>query len=370
MRRSVSILMALALLFLLAAPCFAGSAVSVQARCAVLMDAESGRVLYAKEAHTEARIASTTKLLTALVAAEQAADLDIPIAVEPQWTGIEGSSIYLKPGETVSLRLLLYGLLLQSGNDAAVAIANIVAGGEDAFAALMNRRAAELGMADSAFSNASGLDGENHYSTAYDMALLARACLANDTVREICAARTARIGERYFVNHNKLLSRYEGCIGMKTGYTEKAGRTLVSAAQKNGQTLICVTLDDPDDWRDHAALLDYGFAAYPRANLCTQGEAFGSVPVSGSLIPSIAAVASVSAGYPLGAGEALERSVALSADLAAPVRPGLVVGQVRWSLNGTTVVEVPLVSADTALTDVVEPLSFWQRIAAFWQDLF
>lgn len=370
MRRGFSIWTALALLLAITVPCYAGAAVSVQARCAVLMDAESGRVLYAKEAHTKARIASTTKLLTALVAAERTADLDKPIPIEPQWTGIEGSSICLKPGETVSLRLLLYGLLLQSGNDAAVAIANIVAGSEEDFAALMNQRAAEIGMADSSFSNASGLDGENHYSTAYDMALLARACLANETVREICLARTARIGERYFVNHNKLLSRYEGCIGMKTGYTEKAGRTLVSAAQKNGQTLICVTLNDPDDWQDHAALLDYGFAAYPRASLCTEGEVFGAVPVSGSLIPSITAVAHASAGYPLGAGEVLERSVSLTPSLTAPVRPGLAVGQVTWSLNGTTVAEVPLVSKDTALTDVKEPLSIWQRIAAFFRDLF
>lgn len=151
-------------------------------------------------------------------------------------------------------------------------IACHLAGSEEAFAALMNEKAAQLGMKNSSFVNASGLNDDNHYSTAYDMALLAQACLRNETVAEICATRSITIGTRTFVNHNKLLHRYEGCVGMKTGFTEKAGRTLVSAATRDGQTLICVTLNDGDDWNDHEKLLNYGFETYPRQVLCREGR--------------------------------------------------------------------------------------------------
>ena len=251
---------ALALTVLL---CPAGYAASDRAAGAVLMDAESGRVLYGHNAHKPRLIASTTKLMTALVAVERAVDLDETVTVKGEWLGSEGSSIYLRAGEEITLRGLLYGLLLQSGNDAAMVIACHTAGSVEEFVELMNRRAAELGMKDSSFANPSGLDHENHYSTPYDMALLARACLDNSTGVELCATKSITVGTRTFVNHNKLLWRCEGCVGMKTGFTEKAGRTLVSAAVRDGQTLICVTLNDGDDWNDHRKLLDYGFRTYP-----------------------------------------------------------------------------------------------------------
>ena len=232
---------ALAALTVLALICPPVRAVGTGAASAILMDAESGRVLYEHDIHKPRLIASTTKLLTALVAVEQTDDLDQVVTIKGEWLGSEGSSIYLKTGEEITLRGLLYGLLLQSGNDAAMAIACHTAESEAQFVELMNQKAARLGMKNSCFANPSGLNDEAHFSTAYDMALLAQACLKNETVAEICATRSITLGTRTFVNHNKLLWRCEGCVGMKTGFTEKAGRTLVSAASRDGQTLICVT---------------------------------------------------------------------------------------------------------------------------------
>ncbi|MDE6590456.1 MAG: D-alanyl-D-alanine carboxypeptidase, partial [Oscillospiraceae bacterium] len=274
--------------------------------------------------------------------------------------------IYLRAGEEITLRALLYGLLLQSGNDAAMAIACHTAGGLEEFAALMNQKAVELGMKDSSFANPSGLDDDNHYSTAYDMALLARACLANGTVAEICAAKAVTIGTRTFVNHNKLLRRYEGCVGMKTGFTEKAGRTLVSAAARDGQTLICVTLNDGDDWNDHARLLDYGFATFPRQVLCRQGEVLGSVAVEGSLIPTMAVETQGELGYPLTEAEKLVIEVELVRSASTPIAPGVQLGVARWRLDGKVVAQMPLVSQSGAGLDVREPLTFWGKVRALF----
>ena len=335
------------------------------AASAILMDAESGRVLYEQDAHRSRLIASTTKLMTALVAVEQAADLEETVSVKGEWLGSEGSSIYLKAGEEITVRALLYGLLLQSGNDAAMAIACHVAGSEADFVALMNEKAAELGMNNSSFANPSGLNDDKHYSSAYDMALLARACLNNETVAEICATQAITIGTRTFVNHNKLLRRYEGCVGMKTGFTEKAGRTLVSAATRNGQTLICVTLNDGDDWNDHAKLLDYGFETYPRQVLCRQGEVLGCVAVEGSLIPTMAVETQREAGYPLAQGEEMTMEVELVRSASVPISAGVQLGEAKWRLNGEVVASVPLVSQSGAGLDVRDPLTLWERIRAF-----
>lgn len=358
MKKLTAVLAAL----LLAAACLPAYAVDTHASCAILMDAESGRVLYEQNIHQPRLIASITKLLTALVAVEQGADLDQVVTVKGEWLGSEGSSIYLKAGEEISLRGLLYGLLLQSGNDAAMVIACHTAGSEADFVARMNARAAELGMKDSSFANPSGLNDDKHYSTAYDMALLAQACLENETVADICATRSITIGTRTFVNHNKLLTRYEGCVGMKTGFTEKAGRTLVSAATRDGQTLICVTLNDGNDWNDHCKLLDYGFETFPRQILCQKGEVLGSVAVEGSLIPTVAAVTAEGAGYPLKAGEALTMEVELDRSIQAPYEAGTVMGEAVWKKDGKIVVRVPLKAQSGAGLDTREPLSWWRRL--------
>ena len=341
---------------------FHAGAVDISASSAVLMDAASGRVLYAVKEHEPRLIASTTKLMTALVAVEHCADLDEGVTVKAEWTGIEGSSVYLQPGEIVTLRGLLYGLLLQSGNDAAVAVACHIAGDVETFAELMNRKAAELGMKNSHFTNPSGLNDEGHYSTAYDMALLACACLENDTVAEICASKSAVVGKRVFYNHNKLLSRYEGCVGMKTGYTELAGRTLVSAAVRDGRTLVCVTLNDRNDWADHAKLLDHGFSTYPIRSLCSSGEVFGRVKTEGSLISAVTVTAQEEVSFPLAEGEKVELNVELPPCLQAPVEAGAIVGKAQWSLNGTVIAETELVCASAVPSDAYVRESFYERI--------
>ena len=260
-------------------------AVGTSASSAILMEAESGRVLYEQNAHEERLIASITKLMTALVALESGHDLEETVTVGEACTRAEGSSLYLRPGEEISLKGLLYGVMLRSGNDAALAVAEHCGGSVEEFVGRMNEKAAQLGMVNSHFANPNGLNAEGHYSSAYDMALLARACLENEALAEIAATKSATVDGRVLTNHNKLLWQYEGCIGLKTGYTEKAGRTLVSAARRGGMTLIAVTLNDPDDWRDHTALLDYGFSTYAAVTLTEEGKAVARRPVSGSLVP-------------------------------------------------------------------------------------
>lgn len=231
-------------------------ALEVSATAAVLMDADMGQVLYEKNGDRQMLIASTTKIMTALVVLEHAAPDDV-ITVTPDHMA-EGSSMYLRAGETVRVEELLYGLLLCSGNDAALALTEC-AGGLVPFVALMNEKAAALGMAHTRFANPNGLDADGHYSTARDMAVLAAAAVENPTFRRICSSRSVTIGQRTMENHNRLLRQVEGCVGLKTGYTQAAGRTLVSCTERDGCRLVAVTLQDGNDWADHAALYDYGF---------------------------------------------------------------------------------------------------------------
>lgn len=238
-------------------------AVDVSATAAVLMDADSGQLLYEKNAERQMLIASTTKIMTALVVLDYGG-LQQVVTVK-QSHMVEGSSMYLKPGETVTVEELLYGLMLCSGNDAALALADCC-GGLEEFVQAMNDKAAELGMQDTSFANPNGLDDEDHYSTARDMAVLAAYAAQNPTFRRICSTRTATVGSRTMTNHNKLLSQVEGCIGMKTGYTKAAGRTLVSCAQRDGCRLVAVTLCDGNDWADHKSLYEMGFAVQNEEN--------------------------------------------------------------------------------------------------------
>lgn len=343
MRRGTGVLLAAALCFALL-PRADAAQITVSAQSAVLMEAESGRVLYAKDADTQRLIASTTKLMTALVALESGHSLEEDVTIPAEAAGVEGSSLYLKAGETVKLKTLLYGMLLHSGNDAATAVALTCAGSLEDFAQQMNEKAQELGMTHSHFTNPTGLDGEEHYSSAYDMALLARACLAVPELTEITASRSVTLEGRTFVNHNKLLWRYEGCVGMKTGYTQAAGRTLVSAAERDGMTLIAVTLNAPSDWADHAAMLDYGFENYHMEEAVTAGQTLCSLPVSGSLVPFVSLEAEETLRWPMGAGESLETRLELGGltSLEAPVQASVPMGRVELLLNGEVVGESDL----------------------------
>lgn len=341
----------------------------ISAASAVLMDGDTGRVLWERDSHTPRLIASTTKLMTALVALESGHDLEETVTILPEWAGVEGSSIYLRPGEEVTLETLLYGLLLRSGNDAALAIAGHCGGTVDSFVSQMNRKAEELGMKDTSFSNPNGLDAEGHRSSAYDMALLAQACLENEALAKIAATKSITLGTRAFTNHNKLLWRYEGCVGLKTGFTKAAGRTLVSAAKRDGMTLICVTLNAPSDWADHTALLDWGFANYEARPLSKAGEQVGHLPVSGGLCPvcPVETVADLTAA--LASGEKVERTWELSETvLTAPVAQGTQVGEIVYYVNSKELARVPLVAGRDIPCDLARPSgwlsSILERISA------
>lgn len=235
------------------------------------MDSDTGAVLYSNHADERSLIASTTKIMTALVVLEHC-DPSQEFTVPIEATGIEGSSMYLKPNELVTIRELLYGLMLQSGNDAAVALAMACSGSVEHFVALMNQQAECLGLKNTHFENPNGLDGKQHYSTAADLAKLTSYALKNPEFEKIVSTKTIRIGERSLTNHNRLLWSVEGAIGVKTGYTKAAGRILVSAARRNGRTLIAVTICDGNDWRDHAALYEYGFSCYKTRNVVEKGK--------------------------------------------------------------------------------------------------
>ena len=241
-----------------------GEALSVSAESCILMEAVTGEVLYEKAADQQRPMASTTKIMTTLLCLESG-DLDTPFPVDNDAIHVEGSSMGLVDGDIVTKRALCYGMLLPSGNDAAGATAVKLAGSYAAFAEQMNRKAQELGMTQSHFVTPSGLHDAEHYSTARDMALLTAAALQNETFREICGQASAKVCfgnppyERWLTNSNKLLTMDETVIGVKTGFTDEAGRCLVSASVRNGITLICVTLNDRNDWQDHEVLYDYGF---------------------------------------------------------------------------------------------------------------
>jgi D-alanyl-D-alanine carboxypeptidase len=226
----------------------------------------------------------------------------------------------------------------------------------------MNEKAQELGMTKSHFVNPSGLNADGHYSTARDMAVLAAACLENETVAKICATQSATFGTRTFVNHNRLLSLYDGCVGMKTGYTQRAGRTLVSAARRDGQTLIVVTLNDPDDWNDHMALLDYGFASYPSQELNGAGEVVATIPVQGSLVRSVDVVTAEAFYYPLKEGEQVQTSVEIADQVEAPVLAGQIAGRLVYQLDGQEIGSAELRYGCTVDRNVATEGTLLQRI--------
>ena len=349
--------------------CLSGScrAVSTSATAAVLMDADSGRVLYARNENQQMLIASTTKIMTALVAIEQG-DLNQTVTVSRNAALTEGSSMYLKEGEQLTLETLLYGLLLCSGNDAAVAVADGVCGSVEAFVEQMNLRAKELGMENSSFANPNGLDAEGHYSTALDMAKLACAALDNETLMRIASTKTITIGGRTMTNHNKLLSYMDGCLGLKTGYTMAAGRTLVSCAEQNGQRLVAVTLQDGNDWADHQALYSYGFSAYPAKRAVAMGEEVGSLPVSGGAQATVPLIAAESFSWPVGQEEALTTKVEALEQVEAPVSAGTEAGELVILLDGEEVGRVKLLCGASVAPELPEPVSLLDRFRNLWKN--
>ena len=334
----------------------------VSAKAFVLLDAQSGQVVCGDHAEEKRPMASTTKIMTVLLTLESG-ELDRPFTVDSEAIRTEGSSMGLQEGDTVTKRALCAGMLLPSGNDAANAAAVAVAGEQSAFLDMMNRRAAELGMTHTCFASPSGLDAEGHGSSAHDMALLARAALRNDDFAEICKKQQMRVcfGDppylRTLTNTNKLLAMDDTVIGVKTGFTDAAGRCLVSAAERDGRRLICVTLFDRNDWADHEALYDYGFASaqpYPMPL-----PELPAVPVEGGDADSVQVylkeppVLTAWRGVP----PAYEMTVLLPPFLTAPVRKGEPVGTLLLTNGRTVIAELPLCANVEIMQNDQEPIS-------------
>jgi len=346
-------------------PVQAAGAPSVSAQAAVVYEPQSGTLLYRKEADTKRPMASTTKLMTALLAAERLSP-ETTVRVPAKAVPVEGTQIGLAAGDTVTVRDLLAGLLLASGNDAANALALLMAPTMADFADRMNEKARSLGMSHSVFVTPSGLDEGEHGASARDMAVLGAAVLEQPVLAELCAATTATVtvaGRRMtLTNHNKLLRLVDGCVGLKTGFTRQAGRCLVSAVRRDGITLIAVTLHAPDDWDDHAALYDYAFSQVRQEALPSVSPAV--CPVAGGTRSSVPLTCRLPSHGILLAGEALTARVYLPAFVWAEVSQGQVLGEVRYTAGDRLICAVPLQAAQTVPARP-QP-SFWTLV---WRRL-
>ncbi len=337
------------------------------AKSAVLIEAQSGDVIYEKNAYEKLPMASTTKIMTALVAIEKCADLDAVYAVPPEAVGIEGSSLYLKQDEELSMRDLLYGLMLRSANDAAVAIAVNVAGSVEAFSEMMNAKAKELNLENTHFMNPNGLDDPEHYTTAYDLACLTFYAMKNPVFAEIVSTLKYTIGTNTVVNHNKLLRCYEGCTGVKTGFTKKSGRCLVSAATRDGVSLIAVTLNAPDDWNDHKSMLDLGFNEYKSVELCSEGTLTFELDCTGGACEKVKITNRDAVSVPLrqnlGEINCIVESKGPSL-LFCPIEKGANIADAVFYQNGCVIARVPLYAKEAVKSKQYKK-SFWDQINIF-----
>lgn len=333
--------------------------VRIQAQGAALVDVASGRILYSKQGDKPMRIASLTKIMTAIVAIENG-KLSDEVKVNKQAAGKEGSSLYLRLGETMSLNHMLYGLMLRSGNDGATAIAEHVGGSVEGFVYLMNTKASLIGMEHTLFSNPTGLDeGAGNTASANDMAKLTAYALQNPTFREIVRTKVKRVPnpnetwDYVWTNKNKMLSLYEGADGVKTGYTKLAKRCLISSATRGNQQLAVVTLNDSDDWIDHTKLLNYGFESFPLQMVMQQGDQVGEQDL----------IAGQSFLYPLTPEEKshLVEQVVVNYDDSTDYRLGIR-GELEFQLKGRTIGSIPLYAKDTTKQALTQSQSWGQRL--------
>ncbi len=342
----------------------------VSAEAAALIDVASGRILYAKNGSKKMRIASLTKTMTAIVAIESGRLQDV-VTVPKEAVGVDGSSIYLKQGEKLTLEELLYGLMLRSGNDAAVAVAHHVGGSVPGFVYLMNEKAALIGMTHTNFTNPHGLDDSNmHYSTAEDMAKLSAYALHNPVFRQIVSTKVKSISwegekwDRRLQNKNKLLHLYNGADGVKTGYTKLAKRCLASSATRDGRQLAAITLNAPDDWNDSMKLLDWGFEHFAVSRVVTKGQTVQASFAAED--PSLRLVTINEFAYPLQNGEAeqLRTQVELVQPSVTKRMVGSHVGFLQVYLGDRLIGRVPLTVQDSS------PVSTPGRTRSFWDHVW
>lgn len=342
----------------------------LSAHSAILMDGDTGQVLYEKNPDETGLIASTTKIMTALVALEQG-DLQTVVTIPQEAVGVEGSSMYLKAGEQRTLEELLYGLMLSSGNDAAVAVAVEISGNVADFVELMNQKAEVLGLHQTHFANPNGLDSQENYSTARELGILAGEAMKNPEFRHIVSTKSYQCEGHDLRNHNKLLWQYPGALGVKTGFTKKAGRILVGAAEQKGRTLVSVTLNAPDDWSDHKAMLDYGFSMYQEQVFLSKEKSLGCLPVISGAENSVELISGESiSGWSL-PEEEIEIALNVPPFLYAPVEAGTEIGTAEVFLAGRSLGKVSVLTARQIPQAVEEP-GIFERIkdylAGFWPE--
>lgn len=341
---------------------FGSDGFSVNAGSAVLMDADSGSILFAQNADQRRGMASTTKIMTALVILETLSP-DKVVEITPDMTGVEGSSLYLKAGEKLTVEQLLYGLMLESGNDAAVALAIVCDGSIEAFAERMNMRAKDMGLVDTQFANPHGLSAEGHYTTARELAKITAEAMKIPLFQEIVSTYKKQIpydnqeGARYLTNHNPLLTKYEGILGVKTGWTTADGKCFVTTAEREGLTLIAVTLGDTGISATHTAILNHGFETFEKVTAALETEV--TVPLVGGVESFLAVKPEGTVEICLPKGETVTASVETAPFVYAGTKLGTAVGRVVFTWNGLEVGSVLLVTAEEVS---VRRLSFWEKL--------
>lgn len=324
---------------------------TLSAKAAVLIDKNSKAILYGINENERLPMASTTKIMTAIIAIENL-NLSDKVTITAPMTGAEGSSIYLKEGECFTVEELLYGLMLKSGNDAAVALAIHTAGSVEDFVKLMNIKAKNLGLENTSFKTPNGLDEEGHHTTAYELAKIAAYALDNDTFSNIVSTRSKNIGGnnglttiRYLKNGNKLLKTYDCANGVKTGYTKLSGRCLVSSATKNSMTLIAVTLNDPDDWDDHTSLLNYGFENFEKTKLMGENKTFSLSVVGGKEDEiKVCNKENISLAVPKDGKDNVKYTVNLPRFVYAPIKKGNILGSIDVYYEDEIITRYPLIT--------------------------
>lgn len=330
---------------------FAESQLDVSARSAVVICAETGEVVYSKNMNECLSMASTTKIMTAILALEYGAG-DEYLTVTEDMVAVEGTSMGLKDGDSVSLKSLVKGMLLKSGNDAANAVANIVGGDITTFVKMMNEKAKKIGMYSTSFETPSGLDGENHYSTAFDMAILGAYAIRNPEFRSICSAESMVVYygappyRRVLTNHNKLLKIYDGAFGIKTGFTKKSGRCLVSAVEKDGKTLVAVSLNAPDDWNDHIKMYDYAFDKVSSISLEAKTENIKLNIVGGTKSKISVKADCVSAITATNSNLQYSTEIFIKQFEYAPIEKDEIVGKIVYYSNNVKLAETNLVATE------------------------
>lgn len=340
------------------------SGLGTSAKGAILINGDTGEVIYEQNADTRLPMASTTKIMTALVLCEHG-DFEREITVTAEMLRVEGSSMGLLAGDKVTLHDLLYGLMLASGNDAANVIAYILGGTVNGFVKMMNERAAELGLKNTNFVTPSGLDADEHYTTARDLATLARIAMQNEDFAAAVSTKSATLNygnppyKRTLTNHNKLLKSFEDAVGVKTGFTKKSGRCLVSAAKRDGKFVIAVTLNDPNDWADHKSLLEYGLSAIKTTEIAPPKNEY-VIDVIGGTEESLKIDVDTVTASSLTDGD-FSCTVNLPRFVYAPIKKGEVIGTAVYK-KGDSIITEKVLCADADISTAPLELSVKDKI--------